>query len=180
MKEIGIVRSIDELGRIVIPKEIRRTMRIREGDQIEIYTDRDGGIILKKFSPISEFASFALDFTEALSSTLGLTIIICDKDIVIASSGEHSGEYFGRPISTALEDSINSCIAVKKEGSNTIPLVNGKDSTLITSQIITPILMDGLPIGAVVLLSHKDVVMGEAEMKTAKSVVAFFRCMIEQ
>ena len=98
----GIVRRIDELGRIVIPKEIRRTLRIREGDPLEIYTDREGGIILKKYSPIGELAAFALDFAEALSQSLGLTAVISDRDTVLAASGEHKRDYFERPVSSAL------------------------------------------------------------------------------
>ena len=80
MKATGIVRRIDELGRIVIPKEIRRTLRIREGDPLEIYTDREGGVILKKYSPIGELASLAVDFAEVLSNTLSFTAVICDRD----------------------------------------------------------------------------------------------------
>lgn len=180
MKATGIVRRIDELGRIVIPKEIRRTLRIREGDPLEIYTDREGGIILKKYSPIGELAAFALDFAEALSSTLGLTTIICDKDTVLAASGEHKRDYFERPVSSALEDSMNTRAAVKKDGANTIPLVSGEDQTLTTSQIIAPISMDGQPIGAVAVLSRNGAAIGEAEMKAAESAAAFLGRQMEQ
>ena len=87
MKATGIVRRIDELGRVVIPKEIRRTLRIREGDPLEIYTDRDGGVILRKYSPIGELSGFAKEYTESLVRALGNTAVICDKDQVISASG---------------------------------------------------------------------------------------------
>ena len=71
MRATGIVRRIDELGRVVIPKEIRRTLRIREGDPLEIYTDHDGEVVLKKYSPIGEIANIAKDYTDSLYRTLG-------------------------------------------------------------------------------------------------------------
>ena len=87
MKATGIVRRIDELGRVVIPKEIRRTLRIREGDALEVYTDSDGGVILKKYSPIGELGDFAKEYAESLHQSVGYTTLICDKDCVIAVSG---------------------------------------------------------------------------------------------
>ena len=87
MKATGIVRRIDDLGRVVIPKEIRRTMRIREGDPLEIYTDRDGEVIFKKYSPIGELNTFAAQYAETLHKTCELDVIICDRDAVIAAAG---------------------------------------------------------------------------------------------
>ena len=87
MRATGIVRRIDDLGRVVIPKEIRRTLRIREGDPLEIYTDRDGEVILKKYSPIGEMSSFAKDYTESLFRSLGHIAVIVDRDQVVAASG---------------------------------------------------------------------------------------------
>ncbi len=87
MKATGIVRRIDDLGRKVIPKEIRRTMRIREGDPLEIFTDREGEIILKKYSPIHELGTFASEYAEALYETLGTPVMITDQDEVVAVAG---------------------------------------------------------------------------------------------
>lgn len=87
MKATGIVRRIDDLGRVVIPKEIRRTLRIREGDPLEIFVDRDGEVILKKYSPISELGDFAKEYADALFDSLGHAILICDRDTYIAVSG---------------------------------------------------------------------------------------------
>ena len=87
MKATGIVRRIDDLGRVVIPKEIRKTLRIREGDPLEIFTDKDGEVILKKYSPIGELSEFAVQYAETLAKTSGHVACITDKDSVIAVSG---------------------------------------------------------------------------------------------
>ena len=84
MKATGIVRRIDDLGRVVVPKEIRRTLRIREGDPLEIFTDREGEIILKKYSPIGELSAFAKQYAESLSQVLECLVGICDMDQVVA------------------------------------------------------------------------------------------------
>ena len=93
MKATGIVRRIDDLGRIVIPKEIRRTMRIREGDPLEIYTDREGEVIFKKYSPIGEMNEFAAKYADALHKTCDLSVAITDRDSIIACAGIPKREY---------------------------------------------------------------------------------------
>ena len=103
MKATGIVRRIDELGRIVVPKEIRRTLRLREGDPLEIFTDREGGVILKKYSPIKELANFANEYSDTLQQTIGNIIIICDKDNIISVSGTTKKDYLDKKISIDLE-----------------------------------------------------------------------------
>ena len=103
MKATGIVRRIDDLGRVVIPKEIRRTMRIREGDPLEIYTDREGEVIFKKYSPIGELASFAAEYADPLHRTCGLAVIITDRDAVIASAGVPRREYAEKSLSEAMD-----------------------------------------------------------------------------
>ena len=87
MKATGIVRRIDDLGRVVIPKEIRRTMRIREGDPLEIFTDNDGEVIFKKYSPMGELSQFAGDLAEVLCNTAGVPVVVCDRDHVICADG---------------------------------------------------------------------------------------------
>ena len=99
MKATGIVRRIDDLGRVVIPKEIRRTLRIREGDPLEIFTDREGGVILKKYSPIGELSEFSREYAESLQQTIGNAIIICDKDNIISVSGCPKKEYVEKKVS---------------------------------------------------------------------------------
>ena len=107
MKATGIVRRIDDLGRVVIPKEIRRTLRIREGDPLEIFTDRDGEVILKKYSPISELGQFAREYAETLYETLGTPALISDRDEMIAVSGLSKKDYLNRQLSPDLEEIIS-------------------------------------------------------------------------
>ena len=102
MKATGIVRRIDELGRVVVPKEIRRTLRIREGDPLEIFTDRNGEIILKKYSPMGELGAFAKEYVEALNKSLGHIAMICDRDSVIATAGVQKKEYLDHAVSLFL------------------------------------------------------------------------------
>lgn len=180
MKATGIVRRIDELGRIVIPKEIRRTLRIREGDPLEIYTDREGGIILRKYSPIGELTAFARDFADALSSTLGQTTIICDRDTVLAAGGEHKRDYYERPVSSALEETMNARDVVSKDSQTTIPLVNGEDTAQTTAQLIAPILMDGQPIGAIAVIARDGSPIDDTAGKAAESAAAFLGKQMEQ
>ena len=103
MKATGIVRRIDDLGRVVIPKEIRRTMRIREGDPLEIYTDREGEVIFKKYSPIGELMDFAAEYAETLYKTCGIPVAVCDRDCVIACAGIPKKEYIEKKLSAEAE-----------------------------------------------------------------------------
>ena len=104
MKATGIVRRIDDLGRVVIPKEIRRTMRIREGDPLEIYTDNDGEVIFKKYSPIGDLSGFAGIYAEVLHKTGGSPVVVCDRDHVVAVSGIPKKELLERRVSPSLEE----------------------------------------------------------------------------
>ena len=118
MKATGIVRRIDDLGRVVIPKEIRRTMRIREGDPLEIYTDREGEVIFKKYSPIGELSSFASQYADTLYKSCGMAVIIGDRDVVIASAGVSKKEY-GEKISVLADGgshSVSCAMPIVSEG----------------------------------------------------------------
>ena len=114
MKATGIVRRIDDLGRIVVPKEIRRTLRIREGDPLEIFTDRDGEIVLKKYSPIGELSQFAGEYAESLAQTTGHLVLITDCDHVVTASGQGRKEFEGKPISRQLEEVISERKSLKE------------------------------------------------------------------
>ena len=118
MKATGIVRRIDDLGRVVIPKEIRRTLRIREGDPLEIFVDRDGEVILKKYSPISELGDFAKEYAEALFDSLGNPVLICDRDTVIAVAGGSKKEYLNKNISDIVEKTMEdrNSVIVNQQG----------------------------------------------------------------
>ena len=155
MKATGIVRRIDDLGRVVIPKEIRRTMRIREGDPLEIYTDRDGEVIFKKYSPIGELHSFAAEYAETLQKTSGMPIFICDRDAVVAVSGASKREYLDRKISHALEEIIESRLLYQRDnGRETIPLTD--DGSHYVSCAM-PIIAEGDITGAIISAWQYDV-----------------------
>ena len=130
MKATGIVRRIDDLGRVVIPKEIRRTLRIREGDPLEIFTDRDGGVILKKYSPIEELSNFSKEYAEALQSTIGNIILICDKDNIISVSGATKKEYMDRKISIELERLMEerSSAIMGEDNEKPIPITDDEET----------------------------------------------------
>jgi AbrB family transcriptional regulator (stage V sporulation protein T) len=184
MKATGIVRRIDELGRVVIPKEIRRTLRIREGDPLEIYTDREGGVILKKYSPIGELMEFAREFADSLYKTLGHTAVICDKDLIIAASGMAKKDYADSPVSPQLENVMEerrSLIFNAGEGGNPVAIANGEDVSQIFSEVVAPIISEGQPIGAVAIISRKkDDKMGQAELKVAETTANFLGVQMEQ
>ncbi|KKD40103.1 stage V sporulation protein T [Bacillus safensis] len=177
MKATGIVRRIDDLGRVVIPKEIRRTLRIREGDPLEIFVDRDGEVILKKYSPISELGDFAKEYADALFDSLGHSILICDRDTYIAVSGSSKKEYLNKSISDLLERTMDQRNSVLEENKKEIQLVDGIDDD-VSSYTIAPIVANGDPIGAVVLFS-KERSMGEVEHKAAETAAGFLARQME-
>lgn len=183
MKATGIVRRIDELGRVVVPKEIRRTLRLKEGDPIEIFTDREGGVILKKYSPIREINNFASEYSESLQETIGNIILICDRDNIISVSGITKKEYMEKKVSTDLEKVMEDrkLFALGEGVRKTIPLF--EDEVLdykYSDQIISPILAEGDIIGAVIIVSREqDKKFGEMEVKSAATAASFLGKQIE-
>ena len=172
MKATGIVRRIDDLGRVVIPKEIRRTMRIREGDPLEIYTDSDGEVIFKKYSLIGELSPFAGQYAEVLYKNTGAPTIVCDKDHVIAVSGLPKREALERRVSHSLEalmESRSEYIASKdKEKMNP---VEGLDRCAL---VACPVISSGDVVGAVLLLANEDSPSPtDAEIKLTQVAAAF-------
>lgn len=146
MKATGVVRRIDDLGRIVIPKEIRKTLRIKEGDPLEIFTDKEGEVILKKYSPIGELSEFATGYAETLSKTTGHIACITDKDSVIAVSGGSKKEFLEQSLSSELEKVMeNKQIYTSKENNEiALPITqNDNKDRRFNSQVIYPIISDG-------------------------------------
>lgn len=182
MKATGIVRRIDDLGRVVIPKEIRRTLRIREGDPLEIFTDREGGVILKKYSPIGELTDFSKDYAESLQQSIGHIILIADKDAFISASGAPKKDYVERKVSSELEKVMEDRKAVlTTEPEKTIPLHNDEEYGKYTSQVVAPIIAEGDAIGAVVILTKQaGEKLGELELKLAETAAAFLGKQMEQ
>jgi AbrB family transcriptional regulator (stage V sporulation protein T) len=183
LKATGIVRRIDDLGRVVIPKEIRRTLRIREGDPLEIFTDREGEVILKKYSPIGELTEFANEYSESLYDALGHTAVITDRDTIIAVAGGSKKEYLEKRVSKSLEkvmEDKKNLVINEKEKTYTIAADEGEEKRY-TSQVIVPIVTQGDPIGSVILLS-KDAgrAMGDLEAKVAETAANFLGKQMEQ
>ncbi|OGO81374.1 MAG: stage V sporulation protein T [Clostridiales bacterium GWC2_40_7] len=184
MKATGIVRRIDDLGRVVIPKEIRRTLRIREGDPLEIFTDKEGEVILKKYSPIGELGDFATQYAESIHKTSGHITCIADRDTIIAVSGASKKEFLEKSLSTDLERVIEekATFVVKSPDEKTISiLADEAPDRRYSSQVVSPIISEGDPIGAVILLStDPNIRMGEVESKLAQSAAGFLGKQMEQ
>lgn len=184
MKATGIVRRIDELGRVVIPKEIRRTLRIREGDPLEIFTDHDGEVVLKKYSPIGEIAAIARDYTDSLYRSLGHIVLICDRDMVVSVSGTSKRELWEKAISHDLENLIGNRQVVHQNaasGARMLPIIADDDPSSYSAQIVVPIIADGEVIGALCLLSKESgVKMTDTDLKVAETTAGIVGRQMEQ
>lgn len=185
MKATGIVRRIDDLGRVVIPKEIRRTLRIREGDPLEIFTDREGEVILKKYSPIGELSDFSKEYVESLHSSMEHITCIADRDTIIAVAGAPKKELLDKRVSPALEKVMEDKVTVLMNQSGDNKLINvtaeEEGTPKYTSGVIAPIVTQGDPIGAVILLSREaNIHMGELETKLAETAASFLGKQMEQ
>ena len=178
MKATGIVRRIDDLGRVVIPKEIRRTLRIREGDPLEIFTARDGEVILKKYSPISELGQFSNEYAETLYETLGTPALISDRDEMIAVAGLSKKDYMNRQLSPDVEEVMAGRKIITEKIEKTVEWVPGQVEQ-VKSYCIAPIITGGDVIGAVYLLSKVHFI-GEAEQKAAETAASFLAKQMEQ
>jgi AbrB family transcriptional regulator (stage V sporulation protein T) len=163
MKATGIVRRIDDLGRVVIPKEIRRVLRIREGDPLEIYTSKDGEVILKKYSPINELSQFAGEYAETASFVLGSTVVVSDTDQIIAVSGGLKKDLLDKKIDHELDK-----------------LIQNKDRILNESKIVVPIISQGDSIGSITILPKDgEKFLGDAELKAAEIGASFLARQME-
>ena len=182
MKATGIVRRIDDLGRVVVPKEIRRTLHIREGDPLEIFTDREGEIILKKYSPIGELGTFAKQYAESLAQVSGLMVCITDRYAVIAAAGGAKKDYMGKPVSQELEDMIQDRENVQAAAGDRkyVRLIEEEQEDCF-AETICPIICEGDAIGAVALFSRDPKArMGEVEQKLALAAANFLGRQMEQ
>jgi len=182
LKATGIVRRIDELGRVVIPKEIRRTLRIREGDPLEIFTDREGEVILKKYSPIGELGDFAKEYAESLHLSLGHIAVICDKDNIIAVSGGSKRDLLGKQLHDDVEQLMKNRekILVADAFGARMPSITNDDDGEYTCGVVVPILASGDSIGAVIMLSRENgVTMTSTEMKVCETAAHFMGKQME-
>ena len=181
MKATGIVRRIDDLGRVVIPKEIRRTLRLREGTPLEIFTDREGEIILKKYSPMMELNAFAGQYADAMAQSTGFMVCITDRDQVIAAAGGAKKDLLQKPISKQLEHVIQERMTVQagKDDKAYTP-VAAEDIEGIVAQVVAPIICEGDAIGAVILMSREPRgKFGEGGVKLAATAAGFLGRQME-
>lgn len=171
----------DDLGRVVIPKEIRRTLHIRESDPLEIYTDREGQIILKKYSPIGEMSTFARQYAESLAQVSGHIALIADRDQFIAAAGGYK-QLINKGVSSQLEEKINNreTILASRGDRTFIPVCEDGENDY-QHQAVAPIICEGDIIGSVVLLSNDPKArMGEVEQKLILSAAGFLGRQMEQ
>ena len=179
MKATGIVRRIDDLGRVVIPKEIRRTMRIREGDPLEIFTDREGEVIFKKYSPIGEMAQFAAQYAETLHKTCGLAVAICDRDAVIACAGVPKKELMERKLSKEVEDVVETRQLFVGDKDNMLHVADGVQYSV---SCLMPIITEGDITGCVISLMNGDgkaSLSGDIETKLIQTAAGFLGKQME-
>ncbi|MGD8192535.1 stage V sporulation protein T [Brevibacillus ginsengisoli] len=180
MKATGIVRRIDDLGRVVIPKEIRRTLRIREGDPLEIFVDRDGEVILKKYSPIGELGDFAKEYADSLFESLNHIVLISDRDSIIAVSGTSKKEYMEKPVGSIVEKTLEDRKSRLEKNSGQYEICRDIQEQY-SSFVIAPIVAGGDPIGSVILVNKNEATkMGDLETKMAETAAGFLAKQMEQ
>jgi len=181
MKATGIVRRIDDLGRVVIPKEIRRTMRIREGDPLEIYTDHEGEVIFKKYSPIEELAESATQFVEACHKACGFVTAVIDRDMVVACAGAPKKEILERKISPDIDSIIESRQVYSWQNNNKkLPVTTDRQDKYFV-RVLMPILSEGDIIGAVAIIDVDNLTQepSDCEIKIAQTAALFFGKQLE-
>lgn len=177
MKATGIVRRIDDLGRVVIPKEIRRTMRIREGEPLEIYTDAGGEVIFKKYSPIGELSGFATQYSEALESATDLAVLICDRDHCVAAAGISKKEVLERRVTPELEDIMETRKTVINTDKGSDCAVEGVKNPIC---VAVPIVSAGDVCGAVVFAEgEKKKSAADSDIKLATVAASFLGKQME-
>ncbi len=177
MKATGIVRRIDDLGRVVIPKEIRRTMRIREGDPLEIFTNNDGEVIFKKYSPMGEMASFATDYAAALASGTNLTVAICDRDRCIAVGGGSKKDLLEKALTSELEKIIEERRTFVAQKEDDILAFSGSAQHI---SVASPIIAAGDIVGCVVLLAADNMHSADdIDIKLAETAARFLSARSE-
>lgn len=167
MKSTGVVRRVDDLGRIVIPKEIRRTLRIRDGESLEIFVDKEM-IALKKFSKMTDLDEVAKQLVDIMSSVINKNVFITDRDKFIAGSGSMRKKYLNKNISKFLENIMRERKSIIEQNNHGIELIDLENENL--SYIILPIIMNGDAIGLVIVLSDKnDISLSDEKIATVVS-----------
>lgn len=179
MKATGIVRRIDDLGRVVIPKEIRRTMRIREGDPLEIFTDKDGELIFKKYSPIGELSDFAAQICDSLRKSTDGIAAVCDRDAVIAIAGGAKKELLDKPVSSQLTEIMDARSTYRhSNGGSSLPVSAADDKFCLS--VAAPVISEGDVMGCVLFITPRNSAPAtEVEYKLAQTVAIFLGKQME-
>ena len=180
MKATGIVRRIDDLGRVVIPKEIRRTMRIREGDPLEIFTEKDGEVVFKKYSPVGELSPFAVQYADVLARACNMTVLVCDRDHVIAAAGQNRKEFAERRVSAGLDDVMEGrqTYVAQAGGANRLQPV---ETIARYASVASPIIAGGDVTGAVCLIQPESgTVPTEGDVRLAQVAAAILGKQMEE
>lgn len=179
MKATGIVRRVDDLGRIVIPKEIRRTLRIREGDPLEIYTEKDGGVIFRKYSPMGDLQDFAAQICDSIGSNTGRIAAVADRDAIIALAGAPKRELMDKPNSQALEKLMEQRTNYRYQAGDTL-IRASESSDKYHLGVAAPILSQGDLMGCVMLLLGEDgAPLPESDQKLAQTMAEFLGRQME-
>ena len=176
MKATGIIRRIDDLGRVVVPKEIRRTLKIREGDPLEIFTDREGEIVLKKYSPIGEIREFAVQYTESLGTYINHAVIMSDRDIVVAATS-FGRELIDKNLSKECEDILENRMLVR-ENTKGIRITDNDEKRC--NKVIKPIICEGDVIGGIALMAGgEDIRISDEDVKLIEVAAHFIGRQME-
>lgn len=178
MKATGVVRRIDDLGRVVIPKEIRRNLRIREGDSLEIYVDNSGDVILKKYSPVEDLSEFSQQYADALYMAIQKDIIICDRDTIVAATANLKKKYVKKKVSEQLEKFMNNRIAKIERDNTELEITDDKKENY--SYVVQPILSSGDCVGAVIILANENnKEISDIDITSAKTAASFIGKYLE-
>ena len=177
MKATGVVRRIDELGRIVIPKEIRRTLRIKEGTPLEIYSGENGELLLKKYSPVFELGAIAKEVCDSIYNTTGLNVLITNMDCVVADATSNKNIYINASIDSHIDRLINTrktqIISISDE--NTMLFQNNSNIKLF---VLSPIFANGDVYGSIIIFSEQNNI-SESERKLAASFADYLSRQVE-
>lgn len=179
MKATGIVRKIDDLGRVVIPKEIRKSMHIREGDPLEIFIESKGEIILKKYAPMGDFINISQNCAEVLNESTNFISCITDNENVIAIYGAQKNEYIASQISDEVIEIIEQRKTFSTNNSPAIPIILGENANKYKSQVIVPINSNAEVVGSVILFSLENMKISAVEIKLAESIAKLLSNQIE-
>ena len=180
MKATGIVRRIDDLGRVVIPKEIRRTMRIREGDPLEIFTEKDGEVVFKKYSPVGELSPFAVQYADVLTRACNMTVLVCDRDHVIAAAGPNRKDFYERRVSAALDEVMEGRQTYVAQAGSTHRLQPVETLTRYAA-VASPIIAGGDVTGAVCFIQPESGTSPtEGDVRLAQVAAAFLGKQMEE